>query len=576
MLLIRRVILNVILVICTVNLIETKIENRIKRFTNWNQQQIGWNDTRFKQHQGYPNNPNFNRNNTNPRGNLTKSIPFGSNLTFPTRKFDYPIYNNQTYFNMKNRTIPKTPQANYNRTATLVRNVTKPVYPKFEDTLPDMHSNRPYFDDGRDKVPLAPYSGQQSNVGDKNGRLYPNLNQFNQSLDSRNSGPPPYNDLTKLTYGGGQINNNGSRSRNVTYNPYALRRKRNVEEIQEKSYHRCLTPNGEEGHCKLVSHCKTEDFESDLWKVFDNICIIERSKIGVCCPDPISSDSKNIKLRKIVNIIINKDTNDDDDDITPPRVSIDKPEERGCGVSALKKTKITGGRKSKIAEFPWMAALKPLTDPKAICGGVLITDRHILTAAHCVDALKPRQLRVRLGEYDFTKDNETLTRDFSVSEIRVHIDFNPITYENDIAVIKLRQSTTFNTYIWPICMPPIDTNWENYVGVVTGWGTQFYTGPISKVLMKVEVPIWNNQACQDVYTANKIYDTVLCAGEVEGGKDACQGDSGGPLMVKLPNDRWVVAGIVSYGMRCGVANRPGVYTRVNSYTKWIIENSVFL
>lgn len=92
-------------------------------------------------------------------------------------------------------------------------------------------------------------------------------------------------------------------------------------------------------------------------------------------------------------------------------------------------------------------------------------------------------------------------------------------------------------------MPPIDTNWENYTGVVVGtythtlnfvlflfwihlllfrlgWGTQFYTGPISHVLMKVEIPIWNNQACQDVYTANKIYDTVLCAGS--SGKDSCQ------------------------------------------------------
>lgn len=137
-------------------------------------------------------------------------------------------------------------------------------------------------------------------------------------------------------------------------------------------------------------------------------------------------------------------------------------------------------------------------------------------------------------------------------------------YENDIAVIKLRQSSSKyqnvnfanSHYIWPICMPPIDTNWENYNGVVigtflilftsilfyfywtlefiafclllrihshySGWGTQFYTGPISPVLMKVEVPIWNNQACQDVYTANKIYDTVMCAGSPAGGKDACQ------------------------------------------------------
>lgn len=74
-----------------------------------------------------------------------------------------------------------------------------------------------------------------------------------------------------------------------------------------------------------------------------------------------------MKLRKIV-------------DNVSPKASNDKSEERGCGLNALQKPKITGGRKSEIAEFPWMAALKPLTDRKAICGGVLITDRHVLTA----------------------------------------------------------------------------------------------------------------------------------------------------------------------------------------------------
>lgn len=102
-------------------------------------------------------------------------------------------------------------------------------------------------------------------------------------------------------------------------------------------------------------------------------------------------------------------------------------EDRGCGVAVMRKTKITGGRKTEMGEFPWMAALKSVSERKVICGGVLITDRHILTAAHCVTAFKPRQLRVRLGEHDFTKDNETILRDFAVGEIRIHIDFNPIT-----------------------------------------------------------------------------------------------------------------------------------------------------
>lgn len=70
-------------------------------------------------------------------------------------------------------------------------------------------------------------------------------------------------------------------------------------------------------------------------------------------------------------------------------------------------------------------------------------------------------------------------------------------------------------------MPPIDTNWENQRGVVIGWGTQFFGGPYSKVLMEVSVPIWTNDDCQGVYT-HRIHDTVMCAGSVEGGRDSCQ------------------------------------------------------
>lgn len=70
-----------------------------------------------------------------------------------------------------------------------------------------------------------------------------------------------------------------------------------------------------------------------------------------------------------------------------------------------------------------------------------------------------------------------------------------------------------------------------------------------------------------------ISDSMLCAGHPEGGQDSCQGDSGGPLMIQMPNRRWATIGIVSWGVRCGEPNRPGVYTRVDRYLPWIIEHS---
>ena len=65
---------------------------------------------------------------------------------------------------------------------------------------------------------------------------------------------------------------------------------------------------------------------------------------------------------------------------------------------------------------------------------------------------------------------------------------------------------------------------------------------------------------------------MICAGLREGGKDSCQGDSGGPLMVFGPNNRWILAGIVSWGIKCGSPGYPGVYTKVSAYLDWIHDS----
>lgn len=251
-----------------------------------------------------------------------------------------------------------------------------------------------------------------------------------------------------------------------------------------------------------------------------------------------------------------------------------RPEERGCGLATRQFPKITGGRPADPGEWPWMAALLSRGPDKAFCGGVLITDRHVLTAAHCVHNHRREELYVRLGEYDFKRYDETRARDFTVMEIREHEEYDMKTYENDIAILKTGRPTMFTSYVWPICMPPLGESWEGYNSIIIGWGSMFFGGPHSHTLMEVSVPVWNQQQCDRSFV-HRIPDTVLCAGAFEGGRDSCQGDSGSPLMVQLPNERWVVVGIVSWGVRCGEPNYPGVYTRVGSYVNWIIENSVF-
>ncbi|XP_041765539.1 venom protease-like [Anopheles merus] len=334
----------------------------------------------------------------------------------------------------------------------------------------------------------------------------------------------------------------------------------------------CRTRAGEKGHCTRYQSCKGPELKDNVWSVLQHLCIVEGISVGICCPDVVQEGHGP---EFSVRLPATADSYDDVDGLGDGPTARDatvRPEERGCGLSTKQLSKIAGGRPADSNEWPWMVAL--VSSRASFCGGVLITDRHVLTAAHCVMNLKLTQFVVRLGEYDFKQFNETRYRDFRVAEIRAHADFDQISYENDIAMLKLIQPSFFNSYIWPICMPPLDDAWTGYQAVVTGWGTQFFGGPHSPVLMEVRIPIWSNQECQEVYV-NRIYNTTLCAGEYDGGKDSCQGDSGGPLMIQLPNRRWAVVGIVSWGIRCGEANHPGIYTRVSSYVRWIIENAVF-
>lgn len=74
------------------------------------------------------------------------------------------------------------------------------------------------------------------------------------------------------------------------------------------------------------------------------------------------------------------------------------------------------------------------------------------------------------------KKNETRARDFRVAEIRQHVDFDENTYDNDIAIMKLYQPVLFNSYVWPVCIPPLGDKFEGKIGIATGWGSQFFGG----------------------------------------------------------------------------------------------------
>ncbi|XP_019880112.2 CLIP domain-containing serine protease HP8 isoform X2 [Aethina tumida] len=248
-------------------------------------------------------------------------------------------------------------------------------------------------------------------------------------------------------------------------------------------------------------------------------------------------------------------------------------------------SRIIRGNKASIGEFPWMALIIYNTDQRLDfkCGGTVITERYVLSAAHC--KLKSA-IGVRLGEYDVDKviDCEDgycapAPQDFYIESFVVHPGYDPKTFVNDIGIIKLLTPANFgDPNVQPICLPSDEAANADLVGtqpVVTGWGVT-EDGTKSSKLLKVQIPIVPTSECRKVYSHfAPISEKQVCAGGVDG-KDSCGGDSGGPMQyLGSMGGRlaFIQHGIVSYGPRdCGTVGQPAIYTRVDSYMEWILDN----
>lgn len=241
-----------------------------------------------------------------------------------------------------------------------------------------------------------------------------------------------------------------------------------------------------------------------------------------------------------------------------------------CGVETA--TKIIGGTDADPKKWKWMAGLiKGRGGQRSYCGGALITDRHVLTAAHCLAKVIPNDIMVRIGEYDFS-DSIQDGEDYDITNFKIHPRYNTNNQENDIAIITLKRKVPFDGLIKPICLPQRNRDYAGQIGTVVGWGATAYTGSGSNKLKQVSLPIWPKEDCAAVFHNKVEGKSMICAGLKEGGRDSCQGDSGGPLMVMGPQNRWMIAGIVSWGIKCGSPGFPGVYTKVSDYIDWIHEN----
>ncbi|XP_065223073.1 trypsin-7-like [Planococcus citri] len=259
-----------------------------------------------------------------------------------------------------------------------------------------------------------------------------------------------------------------------------------------------------------------------------------------------------------------------------------------CRTNTRKK-RIAGGIEAEENEFPWVAALRIFG--VVGCGATVITEQHLLTAAHCVKGIfaigTETGVEALLGGY-YKKitlydlyESKTVVW-VGVSEIIRHPGFNWSSSDNDIAILKLERTISFNTpKIQPACLPSSENeNYAGYFGTVIGWGSNDERTSLSTTnkMRKVEVPIIPTGHCRMNYiygnSSHSVTDNMMCAGYLYfGGKGACKGDSGGPLQINLDGlGTMKVVGIVSWGRGCGQPYYPGVYTRIDRYKRWIHDN----
>ncbi|MEU9733718.1 serine protease [Streptomyces sp. NPDC048002] len=229
---------------------------------------------------------------------------------------------------------------------------------------------------------------------------------------------------------------------------------------------------------------------------------------------------------------------------------------------------VVGGFPVDVADSPWTVALSSRdrfggNRSGQFCGGVVVGPSTVLTAAHCMgeDVLgepPTADLRVIVGRTDLRTDEG---REIAVQEIRINPEYDANTNAGDFAVLTLAEPLPQEAVVGAAAAgDPAYTS--GTAATVYGWGDATGGGDYAYGLRAAQVHVLADSLCERAYPGggdgSYRADSMLCAGEALGGRDACQGDSGGPLVAEGR-----LIGLVSWGSGCGRPGSPGVYTRVS-------------
>ena len=211
-------------------------------------------------------------------------------------------------------------------------------------------------------------------------------------------------------------------------------------------------------------------------------------------------------------------------------------------------------------KYPFMVSLQ---QGGHFCGGSLVREDWVITAAHCVQG-NNNGLQVKIGLHNVNGTQGSITR--NVDQVIVHPQYSGNSLNNDYALLHLSQPITDFEPI-KLCTDT-DHDEEPVMSTVMGWGATSSGGGSSNTLLEVDVPI--DDSCGS-YSNSSITNNMVCAGDGNGGEDSCQGDSGGPLIMTNSDGEYELIGIVSWGYGCAEAQYPGVYSKIHSRLDWFFS-----
>ncbi|CAJ1067547.1 plasminogen activator%2C urokinase a [Xyrichtys novacula] len=261
-----------------------------------------------------------------------------------------------------------------------------------------------------------------------------------------------------------------------------------------------------------------------------------------------------------------------------PPAAVEVDTEETCGEKSERRLyKIVGGSFTPIDSHPWVAALFHQRSG-FLCGGSLIAPCWVVTAAHCFsdgNRTNIRRLSVYLGKSAINETDSNKEQRFTVEKLILHQNFNESTFDNDIALLKIKSRNggcaVRTSSARTVCLPPLHTQLPAGIQCsIAGFGREkFLAWHYSQYLKQAEVNLISRNECRrKSYYGDLITKNMFCAGSPDWSMDACNGDSGGPLVCEAAG-RMFLFGVVSWGDNCAKENKPGVYTQVSNYNKWI-------